>query len=58
MIQSIFILGFLIMKLSLLFYKDVLEEDAKVMKQWRNGESKDNHAEMKSGKLPLLEKFS
>jgi len=39
------------------FCKDVLEEDAKVMRQWRNGES---YTEMKSGrncKLSILEKF-
>ena len=55
----IFILGSLIMTL-LAFYKDVLEDDAKVMRQWRSGESKDSYAEIKSGrnsKLPLLEQF-
>ena len=44
----------------LAFYKDVLEDDAKVMRQWRSGESKESYAEIKSGrnsKLPLLEQF-
>ena len=34
--------------------------DAKVMRQWRSGESKESYSEMKSGrnfKLPLLEQF-
>ena len=44
----------------LAFYKHVLEEDAKVMRQWRSGESKESYSEMKSGrnsKLSLLEQF-
>jgi len=44
----------------LTFYKIVLEEDAKVMRQWRSGQSKESYAESKSGrnlKLPLLEQF-
>lgn len=48
------------MTFSLLFYKDVLEDDAKVMRQWRSGESKESYAEIKSGrnsKFPLLEQF-
>lgn len=42
------------------FYKTVLEADAKVMRQWRSGESKDSYADIKIGrnvKLPLLEQF-
>ena len=42
------------------FYRTILEPDAKVMRQWRSGESKDNYAEIKIGrnfKLPLLEQF-
>lgn len=31
----------------LTFYKTVLEEDAKVMRQWRNGQSKESYAETK-----------
>ena len=45
---------------SYLLFKDVLEEDAKVMRQWRSSESKDSSAEIRSDrncKLPLLEQF-
>lgn len=44
----------------LYFYKNILESNAKVMRQWRSGESKDNYAEEKTGrshKLSLLEQF-
>jgi len=40
------------------FYKTILKSDAKVMYQWRGGESKDSYAEEKTGrshKLPLLD---
>ena len=42
------------------FYRTILESDAKVMRQWRSGESKDSYAEKKTGrshKLPLLEQL-
>ena len=42
------------------FYRTVLEADAKVMRQWRSGQSKDSYADIKIGrnfKLPLLEQF-
>ena len=42
------------------FHKNILESDAKVMRQWRSGESKDSYAEEKTGrscKLPLLEQL-
>ena len=42
------------------FYKNILESDAKVMRQWRSGESKDTYTEEKTGrshKLPLLEQL-
>ena len=42
------------------FYRTILESDAKVMRQWRSGESKDSYAEEKTGrshKLPLLEQL-
>lgn len=40
------------------FYRTILKHDAKVMRQWRSGESKDSYAEIKIGrsfKLPLLD---
>ena len=42
------------------FYRTILESDAKVMRQWRSSESKDDYAEEKTGrshKLPLLEQL-
>ena len=42
------------------FYRTILESDAKVMRQWRSGESKDSYAEEKTGrshKLSLLEQL-
>ena len=44
----------------LYFYENILESDAKVMHQWRSGESKDSYVEEKtrrSCKLPLLEQL-
>ena len=43
-----------------LFYKTILESDAKVMRQWRGGGSKETYHEVKTGrdyKLPLLEQL-
>ena len=42
------------------FYKQVLESDAMVMRQWNGRHSKETYTEIKSGrscKLPLLEQF-
>ena len=42
------------------FYKNILESDAMVMRQWSGRQSKETYAEIKSGrscKLPLLEQF-
>ena len=42
------------------FYEEVLEDDAKVMRQWEGKRSKDCYADNKPGrhhKLPLLEQF-
>ena len=44
----------------LYFYTNILESNAKVMRQWRSGESKDSYAEEKTGrscKLPLLKQL-
>ena len=42
------------------FYEEILEDDAKVMRQWEGKKSKDCYADNKTGrhhKLPLLEQF-
>lgn len=42
------------------FYEEVLESDAKVMRQWEGKNSKDDYDDIKAGracKLPLLEQF-
>ena len=42
------------------FYKNILESDAMVMRQWSGRQSKETYTEIKSGrscKLPLLEQF-
>lgn len=42
------------------FYKQILESDAMVMRQWSGRRSKETYTEIKSGrscKLPLLEQF-
>ena len=44
----------------LAFYEEILESDAKVMRQWEGRKYKDNYDEVKCGrvcKLPLLEQF-
>ena len=44
----------------LAFYEEILESDAKVMRQWEGKESKDDNDEVKCShisKLPLLEQF-
>jgi len=44
----------------LTFYKIILESDAKVMRQWRGGESKETYHEVKTGrdyKLPMFEQL-
>ena len=44
----------------LAFYEEILESDAKVMRQWEGKKYKDNYDEVKYGhmcKLPLLEQF-
>ena len=42
------------------FYEEILEDDAKVMRQWEGKKSKASYSDNKSGrhhKLPLLEQF-
>ena len=42
------------------FFKNILDSDAMVMKQWSGCQSKESYTEIKSGrscKLPLLEQF-
>lgn len=44
----------------LAFYEEILESDAKVMRQWEGNRSKDSYDDVKIGcayKLPLIEQF-
>ena len=44
----------------IVFYEEILEDDAKVMRQWEGKKSKDCYTDNKTGrhhKLPLLEQF-